>query len=82
MEMSIELARIHAHLCGDGSVFLFKTKEKDRLLSGGIGYYNNNQHLLDKFRLDFSRLFSVKMKMRKGTSVSIRSLRNGESTNQ
>lgn len=74
-EMSPELARIHAHLCGDGSVFIFRTKAKDRNWTGGVGYYNNNQQLLDKFRADFSKLFGVKMKMRKNREVSIRSVK-------
>ncbi len=73
--MSPELARIHAHLCGDGSVFIFKTKAKDRNWAGGIEYSNNNQTLLEKFRYDFSKLFQVKMKMRKNVSVSIRSVK-------
>ncbi len=73
--ISPELARIHAHLCGDGSVFIFKTKEKGRKFSGGIGYYNKNQDLLNKFRNDFSKIFKVKMKMRKNREVSIRSVK-------
>lgn len=77
-KMSQELARIHAHLCGDGSVFIFRTKEKDRNWAGGIGYYNNNQRLLDKFRADFSTLFGVRMKMRKNREVSIRSVKRAK----
>mgnify|MGYP001560021187 FL=1 len=72
--MGLELARIHAHLCGDGSVFIYPTKAKDRNLTGGIEYSNKNQKLLDSFRKDFSKLFKVKMKMRKNISVSIRSV--------
>jgi len=81
MEMSPELARIHAHLCGDGSVFIFKKtkKTKDRRKwDGGIGYYNNNQKLLDKFRADFSKLFGVKMKMRKNVYVFARSVQRAK----
>jgi hypothetical protein len=73
--ISPELSRIHAHLCGDGSVFIFKTKEKDRNFGGGVGYYNKNQLLLDKFREDFNKLFGVKMKMRKNKEVIIRSVK-------
>ncbi|MGY4884052.1 MAG: hypothetical protein ACP5NZ_00545 [Nanobdellota archaeon] len=73
--ISPELVRIHAHLCGDGSVFIFRTKEKDRKLRGGVGYYNKNQILLDKFRGDFNKLFGVKMKMRKNKEVVIRSVK-------
>ena len=76
--MSPELARIHAHLCGDGSVFIFRTKAKDRNWTGGVGYYNNNQRLLDAFRTDFSKLFRVKMKMRKNREVSIRSVKRAK----
>lgn len=78
MEISPELARIHAHLCGDGAVFIFRTKAKDRNWTGGIGYYNNNQQLLNKFRADFSKLFGVKMKMRKNREVSIRSVKRAK----
>lgn len=73
--MSVSLARIHAHLCGDGSVFIHKTKEKGRKFRAGIGYYNKNQALLNQFRTDFSQLFQVKMKMRKNREVSIKSIR-------
>jgi len=73
--ISPELARIHAHLCGDGSVFFYPTKQKDRKFIGGTGYYNNNQSLLEKFREDFSKTFDVKMKMRKNESVTISSIR-------
>jgi hypothetical protein len=73
--MNAELARIHAHLCGDGSVFIYKTKAKDRNFIGTIGYYNKNQKLLDKFRQDFTKLFGVKMKMRNNREVSIKSIK-------
>jgi hypothetical protein len=73
--LSPELVRIHAHLCGDGSVYLYKTKAKDRKFIGVVGYYNKNQELLEKFRNDFNKLFGVKMKMRKNISVSISSIK-------
>jgi len=76
--ISPELSRIHAHLCGDGSVFIFKTKEKDRNFRGGVGYYNKNQLLLNKFREDFNKLFGVKMKMRKNREVIIRSVKRAK----
>lgn len=69
------LARIHAHLCGDGFSCIYKTKRKDRKFIAVTGYCNNNQKLLDKFREDFSRIFNVKMKMRKNKEVSISSIR-------
>jgi len=73
--ISPEIARIHAHLCGDGSVYKYKTKEKDRDFRYCIGYYNKNQRLLDEFREDFNKVFNVKMKMRKEKDVSVSSLR-------
>ena len=74
-KISEELARIHAHLCGDGSICIWRTKEKDRNFRGVVGYYNKNQKLLDKFRKDFSKLFGVKMKMRENREVSVKSLK-------
>jgi hypothetical protein len=74
-EISPELARVHAHLCGDGSVCIWKTKEKDRRFRAVIGYYNKNQKLLERFRNDFGRLFDVKMKMRKNRDVCVKSIR-------
>lgn len=75
MKINPELARIHAHLCGDGSVYIYKTKEKDRNVRAVIGYYNKNQNLLNKFRKDFNKIFKVKMKMRKNKDVYVASLR-------
>jgi len=74
-KISEELARIHAHLCGDGSVYMYKTNEKDRNFRAVIGYYNKNQKLLDKFREDFSKIFNVKMSIRKKRDVSVKSIR-------
>lgn len=74
-EISPELARVHAHLCGDGSVFIYKTSRKDRINSGGAGYYNNNQKLLENFRRDFSKIFGVKMKLIPNRQVTISSIR-------
>ena len=74
-EMSPELARVHAHLCGDGSVCIWETKEKDRKRRAVVGYYNKNQKLLDKFRSDFSKLFGTQMKMRKNREVCVKSIR-------
>jgi len=74
-EISPELARIHAHLCGDGSVYIYETSERDRNLRAVTGYYNKNQKLLNKFRKDFSKLFGVKMAIRPNRDVSIKSIR-------
>jgi hypothetical protein len=70
-----ELARIHAHLCGDGFVSLFKTGEKDRNLRATIGYSNNNQKLLEEFRRDFNKIFNVKMTIRNKKDVYVRSIK-------
>jgi hypothetical protein len=74
MNISPELARVHAHLCGDGSVFKYPTINKGRKFRAEVGYYNNNQRLLESFRKDFSKLFVVKMKMRNNVSVTISSI--------
>lgn len=74
-EVSEELARVHAHLCGDGSVCIYKTQAKDRNFIASIAYSNNNQRLLDKFREDFSKLFGVKMKMNEKVDVSVKSIK-------
>ncbi len=75
MELTPELARIHAQLCGDGFTCMYKTKRKDRIYVAQIGYCNKNQKLLDKFRVDFSKLFGVKMKMVRNKQVTISSIR-------
>jgi len=72
-KISKELARIHAHLCGDGSVYTYKTQEKGRKKIAVIGYYNKNQRLLDNFRADFSKIFNVKMSMRNNRDVYVKS---------
>jgi len=74
-KISPQLARIHAHLCGDGSVYSYKTSTKNRKIIAVVAYYNKNQKLLDKFREDFSGIFEVKMKLRKNKDVSISSIR-------
>lgn len=73
--MTSELARVHAHLCGDGTVCIHKTREKDRNVRAIIGYYNKNQSLLERFRKDFSKIFGVKMRMTENKEVFVRSVR-------
>lgn len=73
--MSPELARIHAHLCGDGCVSSYKTSEKDRVNRGVIAYYNKNPKLLISFRRDFSKLFNVKMTLKEKEYVCVKSIR-------
>jgi len=64
------LARIHAHVCGDGN--LFRSSEKDsygylgrykpnrRRYRYGIGYTNKNQRLINEFMLDTEVTFGLK----------------------
>jgi hypothetical protein len=52
-----------------------RAKQKNRKFSAVTGYSNNNQDLLSRFRQDFSKIFNVKMKMRKNVDVCIRSIK-------
>jgi hypothetical protein len=64
------LARIHAHVCGDGN--LFRSSEKDsygylgiykpnrRRYRYGIGYTNKNQRLIEEFMRDTESTFCLK----------------------
>ena len=70
------LARIHAHLCGDGNLCYFKTSEKDRINRASISYYNSNVDLINSFRKDMNELFGVKMTyIPRIMRVSVQSLR-------
>ncbi len=60
-KLSKELVRIHAHLCGDGGLYVYKTAEKDRINRADICYFNTNQQLITSFRKDMKKLFGVKM---------------------
>jgi hypothetical protein len=74
--ISPELARIHAHLCGDGGLYLFKTAEKDRKNRAEIVYFNNSKMLLQSFRKDMQKVFNVKMTYsQKQNKVKIWSIR-------
>jgi len=55
------LARVHAHLCGDGGLYVYKTAEKDRVNRADICYFNTNIELINSFRQDMLKLFKVKM---------------------
>lgn len=55
------LARVHAHLCGDGCICIYKTSEPDRINRAEIIYCNTNPALIDSFRKDMTFLFGVKM---------------------
>ena len=61
MKLSKELVRIHAHLCGDGGVYVYKTSENDRINRASIAYFNNNISLIKSFREDMFKVFNVKM---------------------
>lgn len=61
LKISEELVRIHAHLCGDGGLYQYKTSEKDRINRAEIVYFNTNPNLINSFRRDMNKLFNVKM---------------------
>ena len=70
------LARIHAHLCGDGNLCYYKTSEKDRINRASISYFNTNIDLINSFRKDMNEFFGVKMTyMPKLIKVSVQSIR-------
>ena len=70
------LARIHAHLCGDGNLCYYKTSEKDRINRASISYFNTNIDLINSFRNDMTDFFGVKMTyMPKLIKVSVQSIR-------
>jgi len=66
------LARIHAHICGDGYVYSYKTKDiygpwakyrKNPIRTKYfIGYSNNNIDLLKEFQKDIYKVFKIKGK--------------------
>lgn len=61
IKLSEELVRIHAHLCGDGGLYRFKTSEKDRINRANIVYFNTNPKLINSFMKDMNKVFNVKM---------------------
>ena len=70
------LARIHAHLCGDGNLCFYKTSEKDRINRASISYFNTDINLINSFRHDMNSFFGVKMTYSpRFIKVSIQSLR-------
>ena len=76
VEMSKELVRIHAHLCGDGGLYEYKTSEKDRVNRAEIAYFNTNVDLINSFRRDMNKLFGVKMTYsKKRYKVKVSSIR-------
>ncbi len=70
------LARIHAHLCGDGCLCVYKTSEPDRINRAAIIYSNNSETLLKEFQQDMQSFFGVKMTISsKKNEVRVQSLR-------
>ena len=74
-EITPALARIHAHICADGS--LYKCREKDNYGYYGkhrknpyrvrytVIYTNNNRNLIKEFRKDIKEIFAVRGKSRR-----------------
>ncbi|MCH8003355.1 MAG: LAGLIDADG family homing endonuclease [Nanoarchaeota archaeon] len=66
-----EFARLHAHICGDGSIYRTKTNRSKKELEQhprkntvrnrfNIRYCNDSQILLNQFLIDFKNLFNRK----------------------
>jgi hypothetical protein len=76
IKLSEELVRIHAHLCGDGGLYKYKTSEEDRINRAYIIYCNKNIKLINSFRKDMNYLFNVKMTyLAKAFVVKVSSIR-------
>lgn len=76
IKISEELSRVHAHLCGDGGLYKYKTSEKNRINRAQIAYFNTNIDLINSFRRDMNKLFNVKMTfIQKKNVVHIQSIR-------
>jgi len=71
IKITPEFARLHAHVCGDGSIYKTKTNRSKRELEQHprkntvrnrfiIRYCNDSQILLHQFFLDFKNLFNRK----------------------
>lgn len=69
MEVTPEIARIHAHICGDGYVYLSKEKRSPADLrvhkridiekpTWVLAYCNTCEHLINEFRSDFIKTFN------------------------
>lgn len=87
-KMSPALARIHAHVCGDG--YMYKFQEKDNYSYWAryrkkktrtryiVGYCNNNVNLVREFQNDMYEIFGVRGKVaqkNKNTYIRINSKR-------
>ena len=72
----VRLARIHAHLCGDGMICTYKSSEPDHRNRADIVYFNSNPQLINEFREDMRALFGVQMTwIPKRIRVGVKSLR-------
>lgn len=61
----LALARVHAHLCGDGMLCFYRSTEKDHRNRAQIAYFNSDLTLISEFRRDMHDLFNVKMTLTK-----------------
>jgi intein-encoded DNA endonuclease-like protein len=76
MELTPALVRIHAHLCGDGSICEYKSTEKDHKIRAAVLYWNTNPELIESFRRDMTAEFGVKMTYSpKSFRLAVQSLR-------
>jgi len=79
------LARIHAHICGDGSIFNYQEKDtygywakyrKNPVRTKYvIGYSNNNEDLLHEFQNDMYEVFGVRGKKIYKNAIKVNSKR-------
>ncbi|MDD4989965.1 MAG: hypothetical protein PHW31_01490 [Candidatus Pacebacteria bacterium] len=82
-EITSALARIHAHVCGDGC--LYQTKEKDIYGPWAqyrkkpirtryvVSYCNNNQKLLKEFKRDIKEVFRIRGNKIYDNEIKVRS---------
>ncbi|MDY6789491.1 MAG: hypothetical protein SVV03_06040, partial [Candidatus Nanohaloarchaea archaeon] len=58
--MKEALVRIHARICGDGSITVYETSEKDRKWRGEVRYTNLDSDNIQEFQEDMQEAFGVK----------------------
>lgn len=58
--MKEALIRIHARICGDGSITVYETSEKDRNRRGEVKYTNLDSKNIEEFREDMQEVFNVR----------------------
>ena len=84
-KMTPALARIHAHVCGDGSICSFQMRDnygywskyrKDPIrIRYVVNYDNNNRDLLKEFQADIYEVFGVRGQKIYRNKISVRSKR-------